>query len=1156
VSEGGERELRARISELEQARKELRAQLAAEQARSEEMQRSTSWRLTAPLRGLKRLFGGEPKAGSGGLIKSAYRAMPVPWSWRLRLKDLLFRGFGPLFRHTDAYRRWEQQGGREALRGSDLWSRLGKSRSKTAPTSAPVYVPIAAEPVDPAALRAKLIAFYLPQFHPIPENDAWWGKGFTEWTNVSKALPQFDGHEQPHLPGELGFYDLRVPEVMARQVELARHYGVHAFCFHDYWFDGRRVLERPLDMFLGNPDLDFPFCICWANENWTRRWDGHERDVLLGQEHSPESDLRFIRDMAPLLRDPRYLRVDGRPLLVVYRPSLLPDAAATAGRWRAFCRAEGIGEILLAMAQFDAEDPRPFGFDAALEFPPHKLARDLPSVNAKLPGLNPAFRGFAIDYEDVVHMSIQWPVPDYDMVRGVFPGWDNEARRPQQGYLFAHRSPALYREWLSFAVEHARAYPLRGEPLVFINAWNEWAEGAFLEPDRRNGYAYLQATRDAVTGAGSAAAVAAPSSRIVVVCHDAHPHGAQYLSLHLCRELKRSSGRAVDLVLLGGGVLEEELRAQADATWELDGGGSGEAARALALHLRSSGADIAIANTTVSGLFAAELARAGIRVVGLVHELPGVIEQMRLQGAAKALATAADKIVFAGEKVREGFARYAPLAPTQAVLQPQGLYKRNRLAGDREAARAALRTRLGLPKEARIVLGVGYADARKGADLFVDAGTQLVREDPRVHLVWLGHHDASLQPQLEAAIGRAGLAAHFHFPGRDADTDPWYAGADLFALTSREDPFPTVIMEALDAGLPVVAFAGVGGFDELVEDCGRLAPAFDTKAYAWACAHLLADEAERARLAARGRERVERDFDFPKYVRFLQDLLEATPRVSVVLPNYNYARYLPQRIASIFAQTHPPFEVIVLDDGSTDDSLRVLESLSRQYPIRVISGEPNSGSVFRQWLRGAREARGELVWIAEADDLAEPGFLAALLPAFATPGVVMAATQSRQIDGEGAQLAPDYLKYVREFGATRWRAPFVAGLADELRHGMAVKNTLPNASALLFRRNALLEVLENHVEQIAGYRVAGDWLAYLLLLERGQLAFRPEALNAHRRHTSSVTLGGDARRHFEEVRRVQEWVAARHPLDADARTAAARYLEFLGGHLGLETGET
>lgn len=344
---------------------------------------------------------------------------------------------------------------------------------------------------------ARLIAFYLPQFHPIPENDAWWGKGFTEWTNVTKARPWFKGHVQPHLPSDLGFYDLRVSEVREQQAQLASRFGIHGFCYYYYWFNGRRLLEKPLDAVLTSGQPKFPFCICWANESWSRRWDGSEQELLMEQVHTADSDKRFIEDILPILKDPRYIRINGAPLLLVYRFSLMADPVTATETWRTVARKNGIERLhICAVQSFGIQDPRVFGCDSAVEFPPHGVsARE---ITSEVEELDPKFEGKIYDYRDLIAADETRPRAPYSVFPAVMPSWDNTARRGGRGHVFHNSSPAAYEVWLRRALKRARDEPVEGEEIVFINAWNEWAEGTHLEPDSILGHANLEATRRAL----------------------------------------------------------------------------------------------------------------------------------------------------------------------------------------------------------------------------------------------------------------------------------------------------------------------------------------------------------------------------------------------------------------------------------------------------------------------------------------------------------------------------------------------------------------------------------------------------------------------------------------------------------------------------------
>jgi lipopolysaccharide biosynthesis protein len=432
-------------------------------------------------------------------LRSVFRAVPISDGIRDRLRQQFLDRF-PAIRPTKAHgmsatslprRAYVHSGGRA----------LG-------------YVEHRIEAL-PDPLPAALVAFYLPQFHTIPENDEWWGKGFTEWRNVARALPQFEGHAQPRLPGDLGFYDLRNPQVMRQQAKLAREYGISAFCFYFYWFSGKTLLEAPLQQWLEDTSINMPFCLCWANENWSRRWDGRAEDILIGQSHSPEDDIAFIDHIARYLRDPRYVRIDGKPLLLVYRPGLLPDPQATADRWRTWCREDGIGEIHLAYTQaFERPDPRSLGFDAAVEFPPNLSTPG--NITSQQRVLNAEYAGDVLDWRELAGDYRRRGMPEYPLFPGVNCGWDNEPRRPQRGRTFLHASPSRYRAWLNDTIDKRLAGVPTSERFVFLNAWNEWAEGAVLEPDSRLGHAWLQATRGALHDA-SRAASRAPCKPCAVV---------------------------------------------------------------------------------------------------------------------------------------------------------------------------------------------------------------------------------------------------------------------------------------------------------------------------------------------------------------------------------------------------------------------------------------------------------------------------------------------------------------------------------------------------------------------------------------------------------------------------------------------------------------
>jgi 2-polyprenyl-3-methyl-5-hydroxy-6-metoxy-1,4-benzoquinol methylase len=346
----------------------------------------------------------------------------------------------------------------------------------------------------------RLLAFFLTQFHPTPENDLWWGKGFTEWTNVTKAEPLFEGHYQPHLPADLGFYDLRVRQTRQEQIALAKQYGIDGFCYYYYWFSGTRILDQPLDDMLADPESDMPFCLSWANENWTRRWDGADHQILIAQKYLPTDDLDFIKSLIPFFNDPRYIRLEGAPFFIVYQPQHLPDPRKTIDTWREYCHQIGVGRIhICAALTNDNENYIKLGFDSGLQFPPHN--RRCGSVNDSIDFYTP-FHGCVVDYEALAQSYIDMQYSHANVFRTVCPSWDQTARVGARAFIALNGTPSNYEYWLSESIRRTTEEFPGQERFVFINAWNEWAEGCHLEPDRRYQRKFLEATLNARANPG------------------------------------------------------------------------------------------------------------------------------------------------------------------------------------------------------------------------------------------------------------------------------------------------------------------------------------------------------------------------------------------------------------------------------------------------------------------------------------------------------------------------------------------------------------------------------------------------------------------------------------------------------------------------------
>lgn len=347
----------------------------------------------------------------------------------------------------------------------------------------------------------RIVAFYLPQFHPVPENDRWWGKGFTEWTNTAKATPMFRGHYQPHVPADLGFYDLRVPETRIAQAEMAREYGIEAFCYYHYWFAGRRMIERPFNEVLASKQPDFPFCLCWANQTWSGVWHGAPDRILIEQTYPGLDDHRaHFETLLEAFRDPRYMTVDGKPVFVLYAPSDIPDVVKVIDFWRELAVTAGLRGLHMVSCGHHPPgwNPGGHGFDAVTIFalPERRpwVSRRRPVTWLKRQYDDTVGRPTVYSYAEILPHLLPEPIAGLRNYPTVIPGWDNTPRSGKNGLVLHGATPELFRIHVRQALDRVRG-TLREHNLVFVKSWNEWAEGNHLEPDLKFGRGYLEVIR-------------------------------------------------------------------------------------------------------------------------------------------------------------------------------------------------------------------------------------------------------------------------------------------------------------------------------------------------------------------------------------------------------------------------------------------------------------------------------------------------------------------------------------------------------------------------------------------------------------------------------------------------------------------------------------
>jgi glycosyltransferase involved in cell wall biosynthesis len=869
---------------------------------------------------------------------------------------------------------------------------------------------------------------------------------------------------------------------------------------------------------------------------------------LISQKHSPEDDIAFIEHVSTYLKHANYIRINARPLLMIYRPALFPNPKATAERWRDWCRNNGIGEIYLAAAHsFEHVDPWDIGFDAALEFAPNTFP--MKDISGRVDVVNRHFKGLIFDYWNAVEISGNFNRPPYKKFRGIFPMWDNEARKPGRGTVIVNSSPGAYREWLRKLCDYTTKNFDPEERLIFVNAWNEWAESAYLEPDRKYGYAYLQATAEALAPLPGGSSNPLDRWKILFVSHDACRGGAQVVLLNIISWFKKHTFADIRILCLNDGELLPLFRELGDTRVlrELRGKKMAEDDAVRNLRDFCGGSPTLIyCNSVASGRGYGLLGALNAPIITHFHELEMSVRRYANDYIGDVLKYSGHFIAIS-DAVRENLVRnhgvdeaiistvYSSISPDDSIDVADDEKKRK------------IRNRLGLESDKFLVFGCGLGMVfRKGADLFIEVA-RILRNGgyENFHFYWIGDLDRNerddrygLWADHLTAMKKEGLDKYVTFLGLKDEPRKYMQAGDVFLLSSREEPVGLVGLEAAECGLPVICFAQAGGMPDFVgTDAGYIVKYEDVKSMAEKVVVLMGDEVLRQGLGARAREKVLSrftvDYTAPAILSACRLAARKKPAVSVIVPNYNHELYIKKRLDSIFSQTFKDFEVILLDDASTDGSAEVLNEYADHAGVRIVSNEKNSGSPFRQWLKGIDMVQADIIWIAESDDSCEPLFLETLLHAFENPGVKLAYANSTVMDEhDRITWAYEDGEYLSSLSETKWKKSYMVTAEQEINDGLGIKDTILNISAVLFRRFALTEELRNTLE---GMRIAGDWYFIVNAIRDGQVYYDTAKLNSHRRHSESVIGKAVSEKKMEDFFRefcmVQRYVFETYRLD-------------------------